>query len=206
MGTRSKRPYRKRRRAAAEQETRERITKAAVELHGTVGPANTTVKELAELAGVSRMTVYNHFPTDADLFVACSSHWAAENPFPDPEDWAGTEDPSQRLERALRQLYRWYRAQQTMLANILRDAPLLPALGELMDGLWEGYMDTVVSVLSDGWATAPQDEAVLGVTLRVVVDFNTWRLFDASGLSDDASAELAAEMVAGVPVTAVPSS
>jgi hypothetical protein len=80
-----------------------------------------------------------------------------------------------------------------MLANTLRDAPLVPALGEIMDDWWGGYMDRVVSVLTAGW---PEDP-VLHVTLRVVVDFNTWRLLNASGLDNPAAARLAAEMVAG---------
>lgn len=192
MGRKSKRPYRKRKRAESEEETRRRITEAAVKLHGTVGPANTTVTELAERAGVSRMTVYNHFPTDADLFAACSSHWSSENPFPDPQTWKEVGDPAERLRRALEELYRWYERERQMLANNLRDAPLVPALGELMEDLWGGYMDSVVSVLAEGW---PEDP-VLGVTLRVVVDFNTWRLLSASGLEPDAAAELAAGMVA----------
>ena len=77
------RPYRKVARAKREEETRRRITEAVVELHGTLGPANTKITEVAKLAGVSRMTVYNHFPTEVALFVACSTHWASLNPFPD---------------------------------------------------------------------------------------------------------------------------
>jgi AcrR family transcriptional regulator len=57
------RPYRKRLRAEQEEETRERITKAAVKLHGTIGPARTTISGVAEEAGVQRATVYRHFPT-----------------------------------------------------------------------------------------------------------------------------------------------
>ncbi|MGD8289123.1 MAG: TetR/AcrR family transcriptional regulator [Gemmatimonadota bacterium] len=193
MNAKSKRPYRKKKRAESEEETRRRITEAAVELHGTVGPANTTVTELAEKAGVSRMTVYNHFPTDADLLAACSSHWAGEHPYPDPEGWAVVTDPTERLELALVELYRWFDRGRDMLANTLRDAPLVPALGELMDDWWGGYMDRVVSVLSEGWP----DDPVLRVALRVVVDFNTWRLLSASGLENDAAARLTTEMVAG---------
>lgn len=191
-----KRPYRKRKRALSEEETRLRITEAAVELHGTVGPAKTTVTELAELAGVSRMTVYNHFPTDADLFMACSSHWASHNPFPDPAVWADVLDPEGRLTQALCELYGWYDLQQGMLENVLRDAYLVPALGELMDGLWGGYMDGVVSVLAQGWPGEPEGNAALHVILRVVIDFHTWRILTASGLSDAEAAELAAGMVA----------
>ena len=69
------RPYRLRERARKMEETRQRITEAAVQLHRSVGPARTTVSEIAARAGVRRMTVYNHFPSDAELIDACSSHF-----------------------------------------------------------------------------------------------------------------------------------
>jgi AcrR family transcriptional regulator len=71
---------REKRRAELEAETRRRITESAVELHGTVGPARTSISAVAERAGVRRSTVYRHFPDDEALFGACSSHWAAANP------------------------------------------------------------------------------------------------------------------------------
>ena len=82
------RKYEKKRRAELEAETRRRITEAAVELHGTVGPARTSISAVAERAGVRRSTVYRHFPDEAALFDACSSHWAAANPVPDMAAWA----------------------------------------------------------------------------------------------------------------------
>src|SRR5436190_10302006 len=96
-----RRPYRKRRRAELEAHTRRRITESAAELHGTVGPARTSVSAVAERAGVRRSTVYRHFPDEAALFAACTSHWMAANPMPDPAGWAGIEDPDGRLRRAL---------------------------------------------------------------------------------------------------------
>src|ERR1700755_2797294 len=73
------RPYQLRKRADGMQATRLRITEAAVELHGTVGPARTTMSAVAERAGVQRRTLYRHFPTEADLFTACSTHWFGAN-------------------------------------------------------------------------------------------------------------------------------
>ena len=194
----SKRPYRKHKRAESEEETRRRITEAAVELHGTLGPASTKLTQVAELAGVSRMTIYNHFPTDADLFQACSSHWASEHPTPDVEAWKAVSDPTERLRTALGELYPWYDANQDMLGNILRDAPLVPALGELMGAWWGGYMDTVVDALSEGWPSDAATEGALRVTLRVVVDFHTWTILGASGLENDEAARIASEMVSCV--------
>jgi AcrR family transcriptional regulator len=190
------RTYRKRKRAEAEEDTRRRITEAAVELHGTVGPANSTVTDVAALAGVSRTTVYSHFPTEVDLFRACSGHWASENPFPDPGSWT-EEDPSERLGAALKELYRWYGAKRGMLGNVLRDVPVVPALAEVMAGLWDGYMEAVTATLAHGWPTRSTDTDEFRAMVRLGVDFGTWRLLADSGLDDDTAAEVMARMVTG---------
>ena len=193
----SRRPYRKRRRADSEEETRRRITEAAVELHGTVGPANTTVTEVARVAGVSRMTVYNHFPTEVDLYTACSTHWATANPFPDPAGWTAA-DPAERLDGALEELYEWYGLKQGMLGNVLRDVRTVPALAEVMEGLWEGFMEGAVRTLGEGWSHTGVDAKVLHATLRLAVDFTTWQVLTESGLDDPVAAGLMARMVTGV--------
>src|SRR5687768_15124508 len=109
------RPYRKRRRAEQEKRTRERITEAAVELHGTVGPARTTVSGVAEKAGVQRATVYRHFPTEAEMFAACSAHYWQRNPLPDQGEWAKVADPRARLRVALSEMYGLYERTEPML-------------------------------------------------------------------------------------------
>ena len=83
-----KRMYRKRRRADQEEQTRLRITESAVELHGTLGPARTSMSAIAEHAGVRRSTLYRHFPDEVAVFAACSAHWSALHPPPDITVWA----------------------------------------------------------------------------------------------------------------------
>src|ERR1700750_2815132 len=80
-----RRKYELKHRADEMAATRRRITEAAVELHGTIGPARTTVSAVAERAGVQRHTFYRHFPTEADLFAACVGHFYAAVPLPDPD-------------------------------------------------------------------------------------------------------------------------
>ena len=189
------RPYRKIQRARREEETRLRITEAAVELHRTLGPANTTVTEVAKLAGVSRMTIYNHFPTEVDLFVACSTHWATQNPFPDPARWATIDDPSKRLVIALKELYEWYGLKEDMLGKVFRDTPVVPSLAEVMDDLWSRYEEELVCTLAHGWQVRGAETEELEATLRLVVDFHTWRVLTGSGSDHARTAELAARMV-----------
>lgn len=195
-----KRRYRKKERARQEAETQLRITEAVIGLHRTVGPARTTVKEVAERAGVSRMTVYNHFPTEADLIEACSTHWASQNPLPDPERWRGVADPDRRLRAALGELYGWYRDTEDMMGKVLRDAPIVAPLGELVEARWFGTVARMVEVLAAGRPDAAAPE--LRAALRLAVDFATWRTLTGSGLGDGAAADLAAGIVARVPAPA----
>ena len=90
----STRRYQLRKRADAMDDTRRRITEAAVELHGSVGPARTTITAVAKRAGVQRQTVYRHFPTEDDLFTACSGHFASTHPLPDSRP--GARSPTRR--------------------------------------------------------------------------------------------------------------
>ncbi len=109
------RPYQLNRRAERVAATRQRIVDAAVDLHTTLGPARTTVSGIAERAGVQRHTVYAHFPDTDSLFAACTAHWAALHPFPDPE----------RLEElgdALDAVYAWYASVEDDVALFERDA------------------------------------------------------------------------------------
>jgi len=195
----TKRRYRKKDRARQEAATRLRITEAVMELHRTVGPAHTTVKEVAERAGVSRMTVYNHFPTEGELIEACSTHWASLNPLPDPERWAAIADPEARLDAALSELYAWYRDTEDMMGKVLRDAPVVAPLGELMDERWFAVVAAMVDVLAAGRVGARGKAATeVRAALRLAVDFTTWKTLTEAGLDDAAAARLAARQVRAV--------
>ena len=196
MTSRTPRTYRKQKRADAERATRLRITEAAVTLHGTVGPAKSTVTDVAKLAGVSRMTVYNHFPTEVDLFRACSSHWAEQHPFPDPAGWSGA-DPAERLEAGLTELYAWYGINRSMLGNVFRDVPSVPALAEVMGGLWEDYVTAVVGALARGWSLEACEPAELDAMLRLAVDFGSWHVLARSGMTYTNAAALMSRLVSG---------
>jgi AcrR family transcriptional regulator len=106
--------------------TRQRIVDAAVALHGSVGPARTTIAGVAERAGVTRLTVYRHFSDDEALFAACSSHWLSQQQLPDPAAWSELPDPLERLHAGLTDLYRFYRGGESMLARIYADWDVLP--------------------------------------------------------------------------------
>jgi AcrR family transcriptional regulator len=177
--TPTKRKYELKKRAGEMAETRRRITEAAVELHGTVGPARTTLSAVAERAGVQRHTVYRHFPSDAELFAACSSHYNTANPWPDVEPWRAISDPRQRLRRALDELYAYYERTEPMFSNILRDAELVDAIGPALVPL-EGFLAEAAETLAAGWPTRSRRERLLPAALRHAIDFQTWRSLAAN--------------------------
>src|SRR5881397_1695103 len=144
-----KRPYKMKRRAELEAQTKQRITESAIALHGTLGPAHTSMKAVAEHAGVPRSTVYRHFADDEALFGACSAHWAAENPPPDVTRWQKTNDPDERLEVALEDLYAYYRRAGSMLDKLLRDEGSMPIVAEIF-APYHQFMVVIVEILMRG--------------------------------------------------------
>lgn len=151
------------------EETRRRITQAAIDLHGSVGPARTTVSAVADRAGVQRHTVYRHFPTERELFAACSAHFAATNPWPEPSSWSD-------LEYALDQLYRWYEQTEDMWANVFRDAELVDAIPENLQPL-EEYLEEARRRLAAG---RPRRKTV-AAAIAHALDFRTWRSLTRDG-------------------------
>jgi AcrR family transcriptional regulator len=191
-----KRPYRMKRRAELEELTRRRITESAVALHGTLGPARTSISALAEHAGVRRSTVYRHFPDEASLFAACTAHWTADNPVPDIGAWAAIEDPDARLRAALDALYPYYRRTARMMENLIRDE----AVSELVRQNFAGYhqylaaaRDALVRGRRARGRARTRERAAIGHALA----FATWRsLALDEGLDDAQAAELMVRLVA----------
>src|SRR5262249_7547988 len=155
-------------------ETRRRITEAAVELHRMVGPARTTMSAVAERAGVQRHTLYRHFPSESELFGACSGHFFAANPLPDPGPWRAIGDPRRRLARALGDLCGYYERTEPMFSNILRDVELVEAIGPNLAPM-QDYLAEAVEILAVGWRARGRRRRVLAAALRHALDFHVWR-------------------------------
>jgi AcrR family transcriptional regulator len=200
------RKYELKARAESRELTRQRIAKAAAGLHEEVGPAETTVAEIARRAGVSRLTVYKHFPDNASLYPACSAHHLSEHPLPDFEAALAPADPVERLGSLLRTIYgSWYRQQRRMMGNLQRDRHSDPALDEFMKANSDVALGALADAVTAGFEPG-RDQAVRVRSLtRVALDFWTWERLTGEGMSDEAAAELmtdAVAAVAGVPATA----
>jgi AcrR family transcriptional regulator len=189
------RRYKLRKRADAMEATRLRITEAAVELHGTIGPARTTMTAVAERAGVQRQTVYRHFPTEDDLIAACSGHFAETNPRPDAEAWRAIAEPAERLETALDELYGYYERTEAMYSNLMRDETLVAPVGARLPR-FRAYLDEAARVLATGWEASDERRALVVAAARHAVDFHTWRsLARDGGVSRAGVVELSSAMV-----------
>src|SRR5829696_1011178 len=174
-----KRKYELRARADSQAETRRRIAAATAELHDEVGPARTTVAEIARRAGVQRLTVYKNFPDDGALFAACQRHFLTQNPPPDPSDALALHDPAERLETVLRDLYGWYRRTERTSTNVRRDRELLPALDAVM-----AAGDAASAKLAEALAVAFGRRRAIRAAVALALDFWTWRRLKDEGLSD----------------------
>ena len=191
-----KRQYRMKRRAEQEAETRLRITEAAVALHGSLGPAQTSVSAVAERAGVRRSTVYRHFPDEAALLGACSAHWAAANPPPDVTAWARVADPGERLDAALAELYAYYRRTAGMIEKLLRDEAEMPVVAELISAFW-GLLDIAADSLLAGRGLRGKARRRTRAAIGHALAFPTWQdLTGKQGLNDVEAAALTSAFVA----------
>ncbi len=191
-----RRPYRKRRRAEQEEATRRRIVEATIGLHETVGPGRTTIAGVAQRAGVQRLTVYRHFPTEAQLLAACQQHWLERHPYPELSDLPGTDDPEERLRHALRLLYARHRSTGAMTSHILRDAQTMPLLAELTAHIGE-RLTRLAEELAVGIAPRPRGRRRLRLraAIRHALDFSSWRSLADAGLSDDEAIDLLLTMI-----------
>jgi AcrR family transcriptional regulator len=186
-------------RAEAVDENRQRIIEAAVRLHGTVGPAQTTVAGIAREAGVTRVTVYRHFPDEQAIYAACSAHWLSGQVLPDPAAWKGIHDPVERLRFGLADVYRFYRAGEATLTRVYRDKDhLAPERRQALDQRDVHFRDVLLEGFTDDEARRRRLSAVLGHAVR----FWTWRsLCVDQGLADREAVEA---MTALAEATATP--
>lgn len=180
----STRRYTLRKRAEQQAETRRRIVEAAIELHGTVGPANTTLSMIAERAGVQRHTLYAHFPDERSLSLACSGLHFERQPMPDAAAWRDIRDQRERLTTGLRAIYDWYERNEALVACVVRDAEIHPLTREIVELRFAPFMIAWNEVL--GAKLTAKQRAML----QLALSFHTWRtLARGAGLKQAAAVD-----------------
>jgi AcrR family transcriptional regulator len=180
------------RRAEQQAETRQKIVEAAVELHGRVGPAQTSFSMVAERAGVQRHTLYAHFPDERSLLMACSGLALERDPPPDAAPWRSIEDQDRRLRTGLRAIYDWYEGNAVLMGCVLRDAEHHAVVREISQLRYGPILAAYHDVLGAGLNA--KQRAMLGLALS----FFTWRtLARDSGLKQAAAVAAMAQAIEG---------
>jgi AcrR family transcriptional regulator len=191
-----KRKYELKARAESQRETRDRIARAASELHEEKGVAHTTVAEIARRAGVTRLTVYNHFADLSELLPACSEHYSALHPPPDVGSVLALEDPGERVRAALARLYVWYRETEPMFGKLFSDRASVPELDRFMEQEIDRLQAELADGLAAGFAVRGRRAERLHALIRLALDFWTWHRLSHEGLDDEAAADLMTAAIA----------
>jgi AcrR family transcriptional regulator len=189
------RPYQLKARAEAQQVTRQKIVAAAAALHEEVGVARTTVSEIARQAGVSRLTVYNHFPDLASLLPACSAHYLAEHPLPDFVPALAEEDPQARTREVLRLLYERYERTEAMTGGLFTDRESVPELDEFFQETRDVQAAQLTEVLVGGFGSKGRAATRTRALVSLALEFWTWRALHRQGLASAEAADLMASAI-----------
>jgi len=192
-----KRSYRMSKRARSQEETRRRIVEATMQLHEEIGPRATTISAIAERAGVQRLTVYRHFPDEAAVFRACTSHWLNLNPPPDPQSWESVADPWKRLSAALTAFYDYYAATESMWAASHRDVDAVEALQKPMLE-FAAFVTEIADSLAGPLRGGRKKGISVTVTVQHALAFLTWKDLQARSLKNPRKVELVTAWLSGI--------
>ena len=164
-------------------------------LHEAVGGAGATISAIAERAGVERATVYRHFPDERSLLTACTQHYNAANPPPDPAEWRTIADPIARLRTALTAIYAYYRRTERMAERAAEDVRGVPILREVLAPMF-AYWACVREVLAEGWPATAERRTLVTAAVGHAIGFRTWQsLVREQELTDDQAIEAMVAMV-----------
>ena len=191
-----KRAYRLSARADSQAETRQRIVDAAIALHEKLGPAQTPLSAIAVRAGVTRLTLYRHFPDEAAILGACTAHWGARHPFPEAALWDGIADPASRAAAALAAHYDYYAGTRRMWFVVYRDVglvkPIQPVLAQV-----DRHLAQLANSLAAGFRAKGGAARAIAVTLRHALAYQTWSSLEESGLDTAAKVGLVRQWLDG---------
>jgi len=191
-----KRVYRLSARAESQAETRQKIIDAAIALHEKLGPAHTPISAIAERAGVTRLTLYRHFPDEAAIFAACTAHWGALHPFPGAALWDAIKNPAARAAAALAAHYDYYAGTRRMWSVAYRDVglvkPIQPVLAQVEDHLREAAGSLAAAFRAKGMLARR-----LAATLCHALAYSTWADLEDLGLDTAAKVALVSTWLRG---------
>ena len=188
METMKRRTYQLGRRAESAEETRRRLVEATFELHGEQGIAATTMKQIADRAGVGVGTVYHHFPTLDDTIQACGEMVIATYPPPTEAIFAGVATMQERLVRLAQAWFRWL--EQTGYEIVRVDRDRLPIVRKFIDDEQAHRIELVRAAL----APFAIDRDLIRIS-AALLDIGVCRALQQVGLSLDQAAAAVADLI-----------
>ena len=170
-------------RAAAHEETRERIVRATMALHDERGVATTSFADIAERAGVGPATVSRHFPTLGALVMACGAHVAAEmwplSPADAPKAFQGLTTTRARIERLVSDLDAFYARGSLRLIAAANDRERVPELDRFLIMVDAG----IEAYITQALAHEAPDTSLAGV-LMALCGVHVWKAITRADLAD----------------------
>ena len=183
-----RRSYRLKQRAESAEETRRRLVQATFALHSEQGIAATTMKQIAERAGVGIGTVYHHFPTLDDTIKACGRMVMATYPPPSEAIFAGVPTMKERLTLLARALFAW--GDQVAFDVVRMDRDRVAFVRKFMDEEQAHRIELSRAAL----APFAIDRDLIRIA-AALLDVGIYRALQGMGLTLDQAAETTAELI-----------
>jgi AcrR family transcriptional regulator len=183
-----RRSYQLKQRAESAEETRRRLVQATFALHGEQGIAATTMKQIAERAGVGIGTVYHHFPTLDDTINACGQMVMATFPPPSEAIFSGVPTMKARLALLARALFEHLDAVAFDVIRMDRDR--LPIVTRFV-GDEEKHR---VALTRAALAPFAIDRELIRIA-AALLDIGVYRALQSAGLTLDEAAAAIADVI-----------
>lgn len=169
------------RRAADREATRRRIIDAAIDLHARRGSRATSWDDIAEVAQVSRATVYHYFGSLRTLIPACAQVAFELAEVPTLEEaangFADLSDPRRRVSRLVFETCKCYAAGADWLRAAWRERDLVPEMAEAVTRLQKAR-DILIAAAVAGSGVSRDARRALGALL----DFSFWDSLEREGI------------------------
>ncbi len=111
------------------------------------------MREIAELAGISKALLYHYFPSKTELFKAAAAQYAGELQSLIAPDGEGT--PIEQLNRSLHAYLGWIEANSRAWAKLMQSAATLPEAGEFLEAFRTETLSQILEHLTEGGSPPP---------------------------------------------------
>jgi AcrR family transcriptional regulator len=177
--------YRARTRSRKSDATRARIIAAVRDLlsEGTFHEA--TMEQLAERAGISRATLYQHFGSRLDLIDAVCEIFGENSALRELRELVVDPDPNFALDSMISNTIRFWATEDSVLSQIYGVAAIDPAAQSLVDRQRadrRGELERLVRNLGGADRLRPTERRALTVLL-VLTSYESFRELREAGLS-----------------------